>query len=1019
MTVSRRDALKSLATLGAGGVVAAKTAFADKPATDNGGSKTAKDVPLIIEDPKAHYPNTTTTEDKYRAEFAATYGDKADHGTAFHCVNCQGNCAWQVWVKDGVVTRENQSANYPSISPDIPDFNPRGCNKGVQHSQSMYDADRVKYPMKRVGERGGGKWKRISWDEAIDEVAGELYNTMLTVGPAGNYIHNGAGIISEARGAAMKRLGTLLGAVRPYIASYVGDMFPGTSLVYGEGNIGCSFDFMFGTDVQVYWGCNPNSTRIPDAHFLWEGKYNGSKVIVISPEFNSTAIHADRWIPIKPGYDGHLAMSLMHEMVEKKMFDERLVCHFTDLPMLVRKDNNKLLRLSDIDVTDAGFDGKLEALFKSRSQRKKPEPVVDSGHGGHGSAHGKKADTHGKKSKKSKKPGSGAKAEAAHAHDPDAEVFLTFNKKTGKVTAMPGCEGSHVSTLRLRDLGWDIDPVLEGSWKVKLKGGETVEVTTVFGELKEELKKFSPEATHKLTGVHPVMVRELAKDIALPKVVSVTIGFSLGKHFNGMLTQRAISSLMALTCRMGERGGMNTENEWSISGLSGLSSFDGEYKHRFASGFVSEHMLGDAMADYDKAFTEDEIQAATGESKKSYMSKLAAMLEKSKNDEGVGHGKTYWDTVETFFIIADARFRRNKGGYRDAFLKKAKFLAVADFRMGETSKWADILLPATSHYEVWDLRTNPGYHRFANTAQPPANLKPVGEARNEWAIASAIAKRVQELALANFKKTKKMSVLHIPDPTHTKGGVRPLDLLEELYSKKGVLGTDKKAVEYALAHVDQFRGETIESTFKRGGFLTLNDRAGKTSPLYKDQPYSTFENNYYLNERFETLTGRLTFYVDHPLWISSGAAAPTATLPLRSRRHPFLLMTPHARWSIHSTYKTSAILLRLGRGKPWVMVNPKTAEKYGVKDGEDLMMFNDLAEVKAMVKVTPTVPKDAIFMEHGWEPFMYETTEGHNALHGDMLNLLEVSDGWGHLKFGVNWDGNQHAYTGAVQLKKA
>jgi len=976
--------LKSLATLSAGTVVGVKVAEAG-----DGKAPAAKpkDKPVIIDDPRENYPNTRPVEDMYRAEFSASFGDPDDHGTAFHCVNCQGNCAWQVWVKDGKITRENQSAAYPSIREDIPDCNPRGCNKGVQHSQVMYDADRLTHPMKRVGERGAGKWKRISWDEAIDEVATNLYRTMLDVGPQGNYVHVGAGLISEARGASIKRLGALLGAVRPYIASYVGDMFPGVSLVYGEGNIGCTFDFMYGTDVQVYWGCNPNTSRIPDAHYVWEGKYNGSKVIVISPEFNSTAIHADRWIPIKPGYDGHLAMSLMHEMVKEKLFDEKLVSKFTDLPMLIRKDTGELLRLSDIDasgkVPTAGakdgvlaFDAKLHKAFAKK-------------------AHGKKD----------------------HPHD----VFLAVNKadKAGaKLTAMPGGEGSALSTLRLRDIGWHIDPALSGTWKVALKDGKVIEVSTVFDALKAELADFTPEKTHKLTGVHPTLVRELARDIALPEVVSVTMGFALGKHFNGMLTQRAISSLMALTCRMGDRGGLNTENEWSISGLAGLSGFSGAYKHRFASGSISEYQLGDGARTSKKAYTDEELKEATGADAAAYRKDIDKLLAGSKNDAGVGHGKPWWDTLRSFVIFADARFRRNKSGYKNAFLDKAKFFAVADIRMSETAKYADIVLPCASHYEVWDLRTNPGYHRFANIAQPPKGLKPIGECKSEWHIATMIVQRMQALALAEFKKTKKKSALHIPDVTHTKDGVRPMDKLVELYTDHGKLGTDKQAVEFALGHVDQFRGEDLGTTYKRGGFLQVNAKGGKTSPLYPDKPYSTFENHYALSERFETLTGRLTFYVDHPIWLKSGAGVPTATLPLRSKRHPFLLMTPHARWSIHSTYKTSEILLRLQRGEPYVMVNPQTARKLGLKDGDRVAMSNDLAKVQAMAKVVPSVPEGTVFMEHGWEPFMYRGKVGHNALVGDMLNLLEVSDGWGHLKFGVNWDGNQHAYTGAVALAK-
>lgn len=961
MSFSRRDVIKTMAAASAG--AAAATAMPKK-------AQAKLPEPARRDDPRNEPPKgETSVEAMYRAEFAETYGESGAHGFAYHCVNCQGNCAWQVWTKDGKVTRENQSASYPQIADDIPDANPRGCNKGVQHSQTMYTEDRLLYPLKRVGERGGGAWQRITWDEAITEVAEKLYETMLRVGPEGNYVHVGAGILTEARAASIKRLGALLGAVRPYIASYVGDMFPGVSAVYGEGNIGCTYDFMYTTDVQVYWGCNPNTSRIPDAHYLWEGKYNGSKVIVITPEFSSTAIHADLWVPVKPGGDGHLAMAIMNRIVKRRMYSNKHLLEYTDLPLLVRKDNGKLLTLHDVD--HHALDDKLVETF----------------------------------------------AEDEEKHH---EVFLAWDQRTRKAVPMPGCEGSSVASLRLKDLGWNIAPALKGTFSVKLKDGETVKVEPVFASFTRELAKFDPKKVQDVTGVHPSVVDELAQDIAKSKVAVITLGFAVGKHFNGMLSQRAISALAALSGKLGPDGGMNTENEWNITGLGGLSGFDGKYKHRFASGFASEFVLGDGMRSLDKAFGDEDVKRATGMSKSEYKQRVEAMLSKAKNDEGHGEaGKPYWDTVETFFMFADARFRRNKADYKTAFLKKAKFIAYGDIRMSDFAQHADILLPCKSHYEAWDLRTNPGYHRFANIAHPAAHLDSVGETKSEWEIATLVVEKMEALAKKKFAETKDKKFIEIPDETHTTTGFRDLNTLVDDFTQNGKVRSDKDAVEFALEHVDQFKPHTTKTMYDNGGFLTLNDKAGKSSPLYANRPYNTFESQKFLHHRFDTVTGRLTFYVDHDLWIESEAAVITAKAPIRAKKFPFTLMTPHARWSIHSTYKTSPTLLRLQRGKPYVMINPKTAEARGIADGQDVRMFNDMGDTTVMAKLVPGVPEDAVVMEHGWEPFMFRGKKGHNNLVGDMLNLLELSDGWGHLKFGVNWDGNQHAYDATVELELA
>lgn len=957
MSISRRDALKNLAIAG----VVAKAATAE--------AKPGDGKAVRVEDPRKAYPDTKSTEDFYRAEFEAVRGNPDDRGFAYHCVNCQGNCAFEVWAgKDGKVSRENQSASYPLINERVPDANPRGCNKGSQHSQVMYEKDRLLYPMKRVGPRGAGQWKRITWDEAITELAENLHRGLVEKGPASNYVHVGAGVLTEARAASIKRLGALLGAVRPYIASYVGDMFPGVSVVYGEGNIGCTYDFVFQTNVSVFWGCNPNTSRIPDAHYLWEGKYNGSKIIVITPEFNSTAIHADLWVPVKPGFDGHLALSVIERIIKKKLYKPEFLKEYTDLPLLVRADTKELVRLSEVDPKAKDFDGRLADLFAKKD----------------------------------------------HAHD----NFLCFNTKTKKFTVVPGSEGSTVETLRLQDLDWDLDPALNGTWQVTMKDGKKVKVTTAFELFKKEVAAFAAEKIHKQTGVHPAIVDELAKDLTKPGVNLITMGFAVGKHFNGMLSQRAIASLAAFIGRLGPQGGLNTENEWNITGLEGLSGFSGKYTHRFASGFVSEFMLGDGVKDYEQLYSDEDVRRGTGDSKAEYQKKVETLLEKGKNDEGYKEGKPYWTTVENFLLFADSRFRRNKGHYQKSFLEKAKYIAYGDVRMSDFAVYADLLLPCKTPYESWDLRTNPGYHRYANIAYPPPNLKPVGESKSEWEIATLLVKKLEALATAKAKATGDQKYVRIPDKTHTQEGERRLDELVKEFTKDGVLGTDKQAVEYALEHVDQFKPNNTKSMYERGGFLQLSEKAGKSSPLYKDRPYNTFENQLFLHQRFETLTGRLTFYVDHPVWIASNAHVPTAKPPIRPAKHPFVLMTPHARWSIHSTYKTSPTLLRLQRGKPYIMVNPEVAKARGIKDGDDIKLFNELGEVRIMAKISPAVPPDALVMEHGWEPFMYAGKKGHNLLVGDMINLLELTDGWGHLKFGTNWDGNQHAYETTLDIAK-
>ncbi len=921
-----------------------------------------------IENAKENYPNTSYTEEMYRNEFGFTYGKKEEHGFAYHCVNCQGNCSWEIWSNNGVVTRENQSSRYPIINAKVPDFNPRGCNKGVQHSQIMYEKDRLLYPMKRVGKRGEGKWKRVSWDEAAGEVAQNIWNVMTDPkkGPEKLMVHAGTGLLTEGRRGGPLRLSTQLGAVRIYPASYLGDMFSGAAIAYGEGNLGCTYDFMYTVNTSVFWGGNPSVSRIPDAHFVWEGKYNGAKIIVITPEFNASARAADLWIPIKAGSDNILAMSVIYEILDKKMFKPGFMKTFTDLPFLVRTDTKKMLRRSEME-----------------------------------------------------------KAKDDKEHHAFEEQFYAWNAKTNKPSVMPGSEGSEFKTLRLADFG--IEPILDGEFEVTLLSGEKVKVTTVFEILKKSAARFSPEATQKDTGVHPDTVRQLARDIALPKVVEITTGFSLNKYFNGMMSIWNIASICGLTGRMGPYGGLNTENEFQLSGLEALSGFSGKYTARFGSGFVGEFILGDGMKTFEKYFSDADVRRAqNGMSKEEYMKVVSLLLEKGKDGKEKGV-KPHW-TPEVALVVADSKFRRNKGSeYKEAFLKKTKYFAYVDTRMSEAAVYADILLPAKSHYEVWDIRSSPGYHRFTNLAQPAKGLKPIGEAMDEWSMFSLITKKLEEIA--NKPENKEKAKVK-DDKRYAKEGFHDLTIVHKEFTNtdeesrsevEPILGTDKQAVEAALASCEQYEPWTIEKMYKTGGFLQLNEKAAKTSPLYADRPFNSNEDHLYKFMRLETMSGRQTFYVDHDMYIKMGAQTNTGMKGIKpdTTSHPFAMLTPHARWSIHSNYKTSRTLLRLQRGVPAMQVNREVAKIKGIKDGDSIRIFNQIGEFYAMAKLSSSCPPDGIVLEDGWEPYMYKMKKGHNEVVPTSLNLLEMADGWGHLKFGGLWDGNQYAYDGAVNFEKA
>jgi len=485
---------------------------------------------------------------------------------------------------------------------------------------------------------------------------------------------------------------------------------------------------------------------------------------------------------------------------------------------------------------------------------------------------------------------------------------------------------------------------------------------------------------------------------------------------------------------MGPYGGINTENEFTLSGLGALSGFSGKYNARFGSGFVGEFVFGDGMKTFDQYFGDEDVKRAqNGMSKKEYMAVLGEMLKSGENDKvnqssKRGNVNKPWWQPDCALIVADSKFRRNKGNeYRKAFLNKTKFYAYVDYRMSEAAQYADILLPAKSHYEVYDLRTSPGYHRFTNLAQPVANIKNIGESMDEWSMFTFLAKKMEELA----NRSENISKAKVKDhPKFAKPGFHDLTIFHKEFTNTDAesegagevyLGTDKMAVQAALEKCEQYEPWTMEKMYKVGGFLLINEKAAKSSPLYSDRPFNSNEDHLYKMERLETVSGRQTFYVDHEMYIKMGAATNTGMEGIRPQRkdYPYSFMTPHARWSIHSNYKTSRTLLRLQRGVPAIQVNRATAESKGIADGDTIRIFNHQGEFFAMARVSSSCPPDGLVLEDGWEPFMYIKNQGHNQVVPVAMNLLEMADGWGHLKFGGLWDGNQYAYDGAVNYEKA
>ena len=279
------------------------------------------------------------------------------------------HCAFQVHVRNGKVVR---------LSPD-PNFYLRPCLRGYARLQLTYHPDRIKYPMKRVGERGEGKWQRISWDEALDTIAQKLAAIRDQYGPEAVLFQGGA-VLSVMPGAIRGRFANAFG--KGVTTGTVGNLCCGAQGEASSAVLGYRASWIENigdAKLMIAWGHNPAVTYIPHWRYIAQGIDNGMRLITIDPRYSETATKSDLWISIKPGTDTVLALGMIKVILDEKLYDGPFALKRTNLPFLVNTKTGKLVREADVK---AGGDAKAFQVWdKATNAPAKPDvatqPVLE------------------------------------------------------------------------------------------------------------------------------------------------------------------------------------------------------------------------------------------------------------------------------------------------------------------------------------------------------------------------------------------------------------------------------------------------------------------------------------------------------------------------------------------------------------------------------------------------------------------------------------------------------------------
>jgi len=237
--------------------------------------------------------------------------DRVVHAACPH--DCPDTCAIKVTVRGEQVIKVQGDADHPPTHGAL-------CTKVSRYAERLTHPDRVLYPMRRVGPKGGGQFERVSWDEALTDIAGRL-GTIAARNPEAVLPYSYAGTMGLVQGDSMSarffhRLGASL-LDRTICASAGAEAL---TMTYGH-KVGMHLEHYAESRLILIWGSNSIASNLHFWTFAQAAKRAGAKLIAIDPRRTETADKCHQHIALLPGTDGALALGLMHELIVNDWLD--------------------------------------------------------------------------------------------------------------------------------------------------------------------------------------------------------------------------------------------------------------------------------------------------------------------------------------------------------------------------------------------------------------------------------------------------------------------------------------------------------------------------------------------------------------------------------------------------------------------------------------------------------------------------------------------------------------------------
>src|SRR3982750_984004 len=235
--------------------------------------------------------------------------------------DCPDTCALVTTVHDGVAIKVQGNPEHRHTDGVL-------CTKVSRYTERTYHPERVLHPLQRIGPKGSGRFERVTWDEALDDIAGRL-SAIAARNPQAIVPYSYAGTMGLVQGESIAaRFFNKLGAslLDRTICSSAG----GEALAWTLGaKVGMKVEFFTESKLIVIWGSNSIASNLHFWRLANEARRNGAKLVCIDPRRSETAEKCHEHLQLLPGTDAALALALMHELVVNDWLDHEYIAQHT------------------------------------------------------------------------------------------------------------------------------------------------------------------------------------------------------------------------------------------------------------------------------------------------------------------------------------------------------------------------------------------------------------------------------------------------------------------------------------------------------------------------------------------------------------------------------------------------------------------------------------------------------------------------------------------------------------------